>query len=230
MPNGSEINQRPYMEIASVNLSFSRKITALLEKHAVIYQFLRFGCIGFLNTGLNFLVVNAISKFLNISQGWPLGGVVAVGFVCAVIQSYPWNKTWTFGGETSVTLWKNFLRLLTIGSLGLAALLFVLIASRLSAPAVSYLIILIIYLISENVLWKHFGFHLSDWDHIGHSFTIFFIVTLIGLGINSSLSSVISTHLHITQTDLDKNIAVALATGVSLFWNFIGYKVIVFKK
>ena len=210
--------------------SLSQKITHFLETHLVIYQFLRFACIGFLNTGLSFLVVNTISKFLGISQGWRLGVVAGVGFVCAVIQSFPWNRTWTFGGETGVSFWKNLMRLFAIGCLGMSALVFVLVASRLSAPAASYLIILIIYLITEDVLWKHFGFHMSDWDHVGHSFVIFFIVTLIGLGINSSLSSVISLHVHFTHTDLDKNIAVALATGVSLFWNFVGYKVVVFKK
>lgn len=212
------------------NSGFSQKITTFLETHSIIYQFLRFVCIGLLNTGLSFLVVNAISKFLNISQGWQLGAVVGVGFVCAVIQSYPWNRTWTFGGEMGVTLWKNLMRLMMVGALGALSLVFVLFASRFSAPAAFYLIIIIIYLIAENLLWRHFGFHMSDWDHVGHSFVIFFIVTLIGLAINSSLSSVISTHVHLTATDLDKNIAVALATGVSLFWNFVGYKLLVFKK
>lgn len=209
---------------------FEQKITEFLEYNPVIYQFLRFVCIGLLNTGLSFLVVNSISKFFNISEGWKLGVIVGAGFICAVIQSYPWNRTWTFGGEIGVSLWKNLMRLLLVGSLGAVALLFVLVLSRLSAPAISYGIILIIYLILENVFWRQFGFHMSDWDHAGHSFVIFFIVTLIGLGIQSSLSSVISSHLHLTASDLDKNIAVALATGVSLFWNFIGYKVFVFKK
>jgi len=134
------------------------KITHFLERMPVVYQFLRFACIGFLNTGLSFLVVNTISKFFGISQGWKLGVIVGIGFVCAVIQSYPWNRTWTFGGEQGVTLWNNLVRLCMVGALGVIALAFVLVASRLSAPAVSYLIFLVIYLIAENVLWQHFGF------------------------------------------------------------------------
>jgi len=211
-------------------LSFKQKFVQFLEHRPVIYQFLRFACIGFLNTGLNFLVVNTISKFLGITQGWKLSAVVAVGFVCSVIQSFPWNRTWTFGREAGVSFWKNIMRLFSVGALGVGALIFVLIASRFSAPAWAYLVVLIFYLVFEDVLWKHFGFHMSDWDHVGHSFVIFFIVTLIGLGINSGLSGIISVHLHLTHTDLDKNIAVALATAVSLFWNFVGYKVIVFRK
>jgi putative flippase GtrA len=210
--------------------SFAQKITGFLERKPVIYQFLRFVCIGFLNTGLSFLVVNTVSKFLNISQGWRFGAVVGLGFVAAVIQSYPWNKTWTFGGETGVSLWKNLVRLFWVGLLGALAIIFVLIASTFSAPAWLYLVALAIYLLIEDFLWKSYGFHMSNWDHQGNYFLIFFTITLIGFGINSSLSSVISSNLHLTHTDLDKNIAVALATGVSLFWNFVGYKVVVFKK
>ena len=209
---------------------FHKTVTDFLETHTVIYQFLRFACIGMLNTGLSFLVVNVISKFLGVSQGIPYGAIVGVGFVCAVLQSYPWNRTWTFGGETGVGLWQNVIRLFLVGCLGFLALVFVLIASRFSAPAWSYLIFLACYLITEEVLWKQFGFHMSNWNHEGHSFMIFFMVTVVGFFINSSLSALLSIHIHLTHTDLDKNIATALATGVSLVWNFIGYKVIVFKK
>jgi len=209
------------------------KITAFLETHAVIYQFLRFACIGFLNTGLAFLVQNILSKFFDISkssQSWEFSAIQGVSFVCAVIQSYPWNRTWTFGGEVGIGMWKNFVRLVSVGALGASALVFVVIAASLSAPWWSYLIFLVAYLITEEVLWKQFGFHISNWDHVGHSFLIFFIVTGIGFLINAGLSGVLFKHIHITNSDLDKNIAAALATGITLFWNFVGYKVIVFKK
>lgn len=212
--------------------NFSQKITGLLERNPVVYQFMRFACIGFLNTGLNFLILNALSKALNISQGWNLGKVAIVAFTAAVVQSYLWNRTWTFGSEQGVSLWNNVVRLFTVGLLGAFAVITVFVASApgIAAPYWFYIIILGVYLLLETVLWRHFGFHISDWNHEGHSFVIFFIVTLIGLGINGSLVSVVSTHLHITNSDLDKNIAAALATGVSLFWNFVGYKVVVFKK
>ncbi len=117
-----------------------------------------------------------------------------------------------------------------IGLLGSLAIIFVLLGSHAFAPWYYYLAILIVYLALETVLWRHFGFHMSDWNHESHSFFIFVLVTLVGLGINVSLVSIISLHLHLTHTDLDKNIASILATLVSLFWNFIGYKVVVFKK
>lgn len=218
------------MENTLTNQPISQRISGFLEKHSVIYQFLRFACIGFLNAALNFLVLNSVSKALNISQGWPLGGVEVLAFLVAILQSYTWNKTWTFGRETGVSLWQNIIRLFLVGLLGALTVGLIFISSRFSPPFYFYLVLLAVYLIFETVLWKAFGFHLADWDHQDHSFVIFFIVTLIGLGINAALTSVISSHLHLTHSDLDKNLSLALATGVSLFWNFVGYKVVVFKK
>lgn len=210
--------------------SFINKLASFLERKPVIYQFFRFVCIGFLNTGLNFLVLNFVSKLLGISSGWSLGAVSVIAFCAAVIQSYLWNRTWTFGGEQGVSLAKNLTRLVLVGALGVLSIVFVFIASTLSSSYLYYLMLLVVYLIVEWVLWRRFGFHTSDWNHEAHSFVVFFFVTLIGLGINYALISLISANLKLTGTDLDKNIAAALATAVSLVWNFVGYKLVVFKK
>ncbi len=207
-----------------------RKITELLEKYPVVYQFLRFACIGLLNTALNFLILNTVSKALGISQGWQLGAIDIFSFSIAIVQSYLWNRTWTFGTEAGSSLLKNFIRLVLVGLLGSFAVIAVLLFSSFSAPWYYFFTTLIIYLIAEIVLWRSFDFHLSDWNHESHSFIIFAAVTFGGLLINVTLVSLISLHLHITNTDLDKNIATILATCVSLFWNFIGYKVVVFRK
>jgi len=212
------------------NLTFQQKLTDLLQRRPVIYQFMRFACIGFLNTGLNFLILNFLSKALNIEKGLALGAVAAVAFVAAVIQSYLWNRVWTFGNEEGVSVYNNVVRLFAVGLLGVLAIIFVFVASTFSASEWFYLMILGAYILFESVLWRHFGFHIADFHHEGHSFMVFFVVTLIGLAINSSLVSIFSTYIQIPNTDVDKNIAAALATAVSLFWNFTGYKLIVFKK
>lgn len=65
------------------------------------------------------------------------------------------------------------------------------------------------------------------------NFATFFMVTLIGLGINSGIVYFLTTYvdpLGVSSRNLWVNVAKALATGVSLFWNFAGYKLIVFKK
>lgn len=74
------------------------------------------------------------------------------------------------------------------------------------------------------------------WVFVGKAkgnFAVFFIVTLIGLGINSGIVFLIATFVtpffEISGT-LWVNFAKVLATGISLFWNFTGYRVIVFRR
>lgn len=65
------------------------------------------------------------------------------------------------------------------------------------------------------------------------NFFTFVGVTLIGLAINSTLVFLITTFIPpvvVTSPKLWANIAKAFATGISLVWNFMGYKLVVFKK
>lgn len=67
----------------------------------------------------------------------------------------------------------------------------------------------------------------------GASFITFVAVTLIGLAINSSIVYLTTTHIppiFMTSAELWANFAKALATIVSMVWNFLGYKLIVFKR
>jgi putative flippase GtrA len=211
--------------------TLSQVIINKLRASKTIVQFLRFASIGFLNTGLDFLLLNAISKALDIHQGWPLGAVDFVSFTAALIQSYLWNRTWTFGREEGIGFARNVMRLIQVGLLGVAAIVLVLVASSFAAPALVYVVILALYLGVESLLWRRYGFHMRVGQHEAHSFTIFLIVTAIGVAINVSLVTFVSVYLQLTgNPDLDKNIAKVIATAVSLFWNFTGYKIFVFKK
>lgn len=65
------------------------------------------------------------------------------------------------------------------------------------------------------------------------SFPIFFTVTVIGLLVNASVVYVLSTYVlpqFIATPNLRPNIAKVVATAITMFWNFAGYKLIVFKK
>ena len=65
------------------------------------------------------------------------------------------------------------------------------------------------------------------------NFITFLVVTLIGLAINSGIVYAITTFVPPTFVDSQKlwaNLAKVLATGISLIWNFTGYRLIVFKK
>ena len=76
----------------------------------------------------------------------------------------------------------------------------------------------------------------KDWvfgQKQGASFLTFSVVTLIGLGINTAIVFLLTTFIGPIIVDsqaLWANLAKVLATIFSMVWNFLGYKLIVFKK
>lgn len=65
------------------------------------------------------------------------------------------------------------------------------------------------------------------------NFPTFFVITLIGLSINTGTVYFLTTfvpHIGGISDELWANIAKVMATFLSLVWNFTGYKLIVFKK
>lgn len=199
-----------------------------LQKYPVVMQILRFIAIGLLNTGLSFVIANLISKYFGIIQGNKLGYSSAVGFLAATLQSYYWNKYWAFG-EQAVGLLKNFLRLVVVGAVGVLTLLFVYLGSQFGAAYIYYIVLLLVFMAVQYALWHAFGFAGKGG---GQNLALsFFIVSLIGFLINFFISARFSEAVHLTSnTDLNKNLALVAATAVSLIWNFVGYKIFVFKK
>ena len=75
-----------------------------------------------------------------------------------------------------------------------------------------------------------------DWVFAGSKrgdLVTFIIVTIIGLSINTGIVFFLTTYVSpvlVTTQAQWANLAKILATGISLVWNFAGYKLIVFKK
>jgi putative flippase GtrA len=70
---------------------------------------------------------------------------------------------------------------------------------------------------------------------LGTEFAAFLAVSVVGLLINSGIVALASYYLapslsDTVNPDTIKNLAKAMATGVSLVWNFLGYKLLVFKR
>ena len=219
----------------SASVSEVSKLESLLQKFPIILQLLRFIAIGVINTALDFIILNFLSKLLGINSGTSLGALNIISFSLAVVQSYFWNKYWTFGSG-QVSLLVNFKRLVLVGGVGGFSLLAVLIGAKLLASPVFYLVVLAIFIISQLSLWIAFRLsHATNTTSTEASkqFLTFVVVSLIGLLINSILVSLLSTRIpqnSFINADLVKNLAKVLATGASLVWNFIGYKLVVFRK
>ncbi|MEK7647265.1 MAG: GtrA family protein [Patescibacteria group bacterium] len=134
-----------------------------------LYQAAKFIVTGFLNTALDFGVLNLLSFVTGIYSGLNIIFLNSISFTVAVTNSYFWNKYWTFGQKGGAR---------------------------------------------------------------AGEFAAFVVVAFVGLLVNSGVVYVITTYvprLDGINPALLENIAKALATGVSLVWNFLGFKFIVFK-
>lgn len=146
-------------------------IRNLIRKYPFLAQFIKFGIVGFMNTAIDFAVLNLLMWRTGIYEGEWILLFNAVSFSVAITNSYFWNKYWTF---------------------------------RAKGPAIAPV-------------------------QMGQ----FLIVSLIGVSINSSIVYSLATYIPPffgLSRGLWTNAAKVLATGITLIWNFIGYKFIVFRK
>ncbi|MEZ4180218.1 MAG: GtrA family protein [Candidatus Doudnabacteria bacterium] len=217
--------------------TYNAKLSQILHDKPVILQILKFAAIGTLNTALDFIILNYLTKQLGITEGYTLGVINIAGFGAAIIQSYLWNKAWAFAAGNA-SPFQNAFRLACVGAVGFFSFLAVVIGAANKVSPNFYLLLLIILLVAQLITW--YGFHLKltqeNNENAGKQFFEFVIVSVVGLIINSSIVAVVSWFLAdplttlINNEDLIKNLAKAMATGVSLIWNFIAYKLLVFKK
>ncbi len=137
----------------------------------IVGQLVKFGFVGFLNTAVDFGVLNVLTRLFGIYAGGGVFFLNLVSFSAAVTNSYFWNKYWTFKA----------------GKEGQSAV----------------------------------------------QFAEFLIVSIIGALINSGILFILTTYISSPaglSPTLWLNVAKLSATAVSMAWNFVGYKFIVFKK
>lgn len=87
--------------------------------------------------------------------------------------------------------------------------------------------------VNSYFLNKYWTFQDRSGKEKGKKFSQFLAVSIVGVAINSSIVFVITTYIPPMMgisSVLWANLAKVAATGVSLVWNFVGYKFWVFKK
>lgn len=212
-------------------------LNEVLAKRPVILQLLRFTAIGAINTALDFIVLNFLIAQYHIAVGAGVGFVNIPGFTLAVIQSYVWNRYWAFGDSQESSLWKKFLRLAIVAGVGVLAFFFVLLGAKSGATPLYFAMMFVVFAVVQVSLWMMFGFFKSQGlsaapkSVVPYSLIAFLLVSLIGLGINSVVLGLFThTFMVVKNAQLNANIGKLAATVFSLVWNFIGYKIFVFKK
>jgi putative flippase GtrA len=136
---------------------------------AILHQVAKFIVVGGLNTFLDFAVLNFLIIASGVTAGLNYSIFKAISFSVAVINSYFWNKYWTFSLK---------------------------------------------------------GVRAGE-------FLEFFVISLIGFGLNVGTASLVVNVIGAPgglNPTLWANAGALVATFVSLTWNFLGYKFLVFRK
>ena len=142
----------------------------LAKKFAVILQASRFLLVGGLNTFIDLGILNLLIFTGGTAVGIWFSVFKGIAFIVAVLNSYIWNKHWTFDTKTQAQ---------------------------------------------------------------GKEFIQFLLVSIVGFIINVSIASFLVNVLGATDTiseNMWANVAAVTATFTGMLWNFMGYKLIVFKK
>lgn len=89
------------------------------EKNKPFLQFGKFVIVGFVNTAIDFAVLNLLMYLTNIYKGPEIIIFNAISFTVAVINSYIMNKYWTFGDKSREGAAKQFVEFLAVSIVGI---------------------------------------------------------------------------------------------------------------
>ena len=94
-------------------------MSVLGRKRPVLFQVGKYAAIGFFNTGIDLGVFNAMVLATRLEpRGIVAGGFSSVSFTIAVINSYFWNKYWTFRKEGGAKM-GEFMQFVIVSLIGL---------------------------------------------------------------------------------------------------------------
>ncbi len=146
-------------------------ISSLIAKKIPVFlQIAKFAATGALNTFIDLGILNILLIAFSVTAGVWYAVFKGISFTVATINSYLWNKYWTFESKANANV-KEFGQFLVVSVIGFGV----------NVASASFIV---------NVIHPLAGFTPARWANVG------------------ALS----------------------ATIISLVWNFIGYKFIVFKK
>ncbi len=152
--------------LCAVGLIIARVLSKIT---AVFYQLAKFALVG----GLNFLIdmgaLNFLIFYTGISSGLAQTGFKGISFFAAVINSYFWNKFWTFKRSTTEKAGKEFLQFFIVSIIGFAINL-----------GIDYVIVNMITPFAglQKGAWAQFGALLAAvvalaWNFAGYKFIVF---------------------------------------------------------
>ena len=127
-------------------------------------QFGKFAAVGFLNTAIDFGVLNLLSLTTGITSGYIIGGVNIPGFLAAATNSYFWNKFWVFKKSGEGGVWHDFPRFLAVTVTGVlinggaVVLLTTFVSPPFGMDGVRWLNISKVFATVITLVWNFFGY------------------------------------------------------------------------
>jgi putative flippase GtrA len=115
----------------------------MIQSMKTIWQIIKFVVVGVSNTAIDFAVLNTLIFATGVASGFPFVIFKASSFLIAVVNSYVWNKKWTFKSDRKV-----FTQFLVIASIGFG----------LNVAAAAFIV---------NVIGPQFGLPEKIWANVG---------------------------------------------------------------
>lgn len=103
----------PILSILGISLAW-----LIAKKIPVIFQLAKFVLVGAFNTFIDLGLLNLLMWIFALTSGWGFSFFKAVSFSLAAVNSYFWNKFWTFKKEETKTSPKEFLKFYLITGIG----------------------------------------------------------------------------------------------------------------
>ncbi len=79
-----------------------------------LFEFSKFSIVGVLNSGVDFGILNLLMLITGVSSGGGFVGFKSVSVTLGVINSYLWNKYWTFNTTNSADARREFVAFMVV--------------------------------------------------------------------------------------------------------------------
>ena len=153
----------PLLSVLAIYFAFG-----ISKNLPLLKQFSKFALVGFSNLTIDFGILNILIYLSDRDQGIYYSVFKAISFAITILNSYAWNKFWTFENSDISQAGRQFVKFIIVASTGL--LINVLVAT-----------VVVNYINIESIpsrIWANVG-ALSSliavvlWDFLGYKFIVF---------------------------------------------------------